>query len=332
MEQKTVDREKLTAYLLGRLPVEEQDALAEQYFTDDELFDRLLEVKADLMDQYARGQLPAADRPQLESYLDKQPDGWRELAVARALTKVIDAEDTAGKPETIRPVAVSPAPEPVGWRQMLVDWVARPVPALAMATGLIVLGSLLTWLILRNWQLNHDKEQLLAQMQQRDARQEQTQRETERKLAEVEARATQSEMELQEREKQLREVQASFQSPAVASPMIPWLMSSASLRGPGQPPDTVRLDPKAKTIALTIPVRGNQRYTGYEVELKTEDGNKQILWKDSQPYTPPIRRGENVIFHRPAKEFAQTSYKLTLTLISAGQPKTRDYYFTVVKQ
>jgi len=326
MEQKIADREKLTAYLLGKLSGEEQDALAEQYFIDDELFDRLLEVKADLIDQYVRGQLPAADRPQLESYLDKLPDGWREVSVARALIEVIDEENAIEKPVAIQTVAASLATEPSGWRQTFAAWLAQPVPAFVMVTGLIVLGGALIWLI----QLSHDKEQLLAQTQQREARQERSLREVERKLAEEQTSNAQLRQEL-ERERRLREPQAPVQSPAVSSPMISWLLSSTAIRDPGQPSETVRLDPKAKTVALIIPVRGKQKYTGYEVELKTEDG-KRILWKDSLPNTPPIRSGQNIVFYRPAREFAEASYKLTLTLISDQETRTRDYYFTVAGQ
>jgi anti-sigma factor RsiW len=331
MEQKTIDREKLTAYLLGKLSAEEQDAVAEQYFIDDELYDQLLEVKADLIDQYARGQLPAADRRQFESYLDKLPGGWREVAVARALVKVIDRESPAGKPATAQTAAASLAPEPAGWRQTFAGWLAQPVPALVMATGLIVLGGALIWLILRYQQLSHDREQMLAQMQQRDAQQTQSLRETERKLAEEQTSNAQLRQEL-ESERQLRETTPSVQSPAVSRPMISWLLSATVVRDPSQPSETVRLDPKAKTVKLTIPMRGKQTYTGYEVELKTEDG-KQILWKDNQPNTPPMRSGQNIVFYRPASEFADpNSYKLTLTLISKEETKTRDYYFTVARR
>jgi anti-sigma factor RsiW len=326
MEQKTIDREKLTAYLLGKLSAEEQDAIAEQYFIDDELYDQLLEVKADLIDQYARGQLPAADRRQFESYLDKLPDGWREVAVARALVKVIDKEEAVEKPVTVQTAAASLATEPSGWRQTLAGWLAQPVPALVMAIGLIALGGATIWLI----QSSRDKEQMLAQMQQRDAQKEQSLREAERKLVEEQTSNAQLRQEL-EREKQLRETAPAVQSPAVSLPMILWPLSSPLLRDPSQPSETVRLDPRAKTVKLAIPARGKQKYTGYEVELKTEDG-KQILWKDNQPNTAPIRKGPNIVFYRPAREFAEASYKLTLTLISDQETKTRDYYFTVTMQ
>jgi anti-sigma factor RsiW len=327
MEQKTIDREKLTAYLLGKLSAEEQDAVAEQYFIDDEFYDQLLEVKADLIDQYARGQLPAADRRQFESYLDKLPDGWREVAVARAMAEVVDRESAVGKPATVQTAAASLTTKPVGWRQTLAGWLAQPVPALAMATGLIVLGGATIWLI----QSSHDQEQLLAQMQQRDVQQTQSLREAERKLAEEQTSNAQLRQEL-ERERQLRATAPSVQPPAISQPMIFWLLSSTVIRDPSQPSETVRLDPKAKTVKLTIPVRGKQTYTGYEVELKTEDG-RQILWKDNQPNTPPMRSGQNIVFYRPAREFADpNSYKLTLTLISKEETRTRDYYFTVARR
>jgi hypothetical protein len=330
MERKAIDREKLTVYLLGKLPEEEHDAIAEQYFIDDELFDRLLEVKSDLIDRYVRGQLPAEDRPRLESYLNKQPDGWHEVAVARALTSIIDEEEAVEKPEATRPAVATQASEAVGWRQWLAAWLAQPSTAWAVAILLITVGGLLAWLIPHNRRLSHSNQQLLAQMRERDALHEQSSREAEGRLTETQAEAAQLRQEL-ERERQLRESLPPIPSPAVALPLISWPLSFTGLRAPGQPSETVRLDPKAKTIALTIPTRGGQKYTGYEVELKTEDG-RHILWKDNQPYTPPIQRGQNIVFHRPAKDFTEASYKLTLTLISAREAKTRDYYFTVARQ
>jgi hypothetical protein len=330
MESDIVDRQKLTAYLLGTLPEGEQDKLAERYFVDDTLFEQLLEVELELIDMYVRDQLSAEDRLRLESYLNSLPDGWHKVTVARALVKVIDEERLDAQAETIRPAAALPVSKSVGLWQTLFGWLTQPVPAFVMATGLILFVGALIWLILRNQHLSQDKEQLLAQMQQREARQEQSLREVERKLSDEQARATQLQQEL-EREKQLREAQPPVPSPALSLPMISWPLSSTAVRDPSKPAETVRLNPRAKTVALVIPVKGKQNYTGYEVELKTEDG-KQILWKDSQPHIPPIRSGQNIVFHRPASQFTEASYKLTLTLISDKETKTRDYYFAVVKQ
>ncbi|MGH9767793.1 MAG: hypothetical protein ACREAB_10205 [Blastocatellia bacterium] len=329
MESKTVDRQKLTAYLLGALPETEQEAIAEQYFTNDELFEMLLEVESDLIRQYVRGDLPAEDRPRLESYLQVLPDGREKVAFAQ-ISAQISPEDRAAAEAMLfeAPAADQRSAQTTGLRQPLVAivaWLAQPVPALVMVTGLLVLGGVI-WMFLYN-RMSQEKEQLLAQMRQRNAQQTQSLREAERKLAEEQTRGAQLQREL-EREKLLRKTQPTVQSPALSLPMISWLLSSTAIRDPGQPSETVRLDPNAKTVALVIPAKGRRKYTGYEVQLRTEDGGR-ILWKDSQPDTPPLRSGQNIVFYRPAKEFDEASYKLTLTLISDQETQTRDYYFTV---
>lgn len=89
MESELADRQKLVAYLLGTLPEEEREELAERYFVDDALYEQLLEIETDLIDRYVRGQLSAEDRRRLESYLNSLPDGQNKVAVARALAQVI---------------------------------------------------------------------------------------------------------------------------------------------------------------------------------------------------------------------------------------------------
>lgn len=329
MKTKTIDRQKLTAYLLGTLPEAEQEQIAEQYFINDELFEQLLEVENDLIRQYARGRLRPKDRLRFESYLKILPEGRREVAFTRALSQIIPEE----RADTGTPLSEEPAPAVVveqypartaGLWQTLTGWLAQPAPAWVTAVGLIALGGVI-WLFIYNRQLSNSNERLLAQMRERDARQTQSLVEVERKFTEEQTRNAQLRQEL---ERLHRKTQAPVQAPAFPSPRITWLLSSLKVRGSDQSSEALRLDRKAKTVALIIPDEGKRKYAGYKVELRTEDG-RRILWKDNQPYTPPMRREKDIVFYRPASEFVAASYKLTLTLINSQETTTRDYYFTV---
>jgi hypothetical protein len=213
-----------------------------------------------------------------------------------------------------------------GLAQTMAAWLAQPVPALVTLAGLTALGGVI-WLFLYSQQLRNGNDLLLAQMRERDARQTESVVEIERKLAEERTRSDRLQQEL-EIEKRRRETRPPDRTPAFPSPMIVWSLSPLAVRGSGQASEALRLDRKAKTVALVIPDNGRRKYTGYKVELRIEDSGRTLLI-DSQPYIPPARRGRDIVFYRSATEFEAASYKLTVTLISLQETTTRDYYFTV---
>jgi anti-sigma factor RsiW len=53
-------------YLLGELSDSDRQQLEEAYFAEDDLFERYLIVKEDLIDAYTRGELSAEKRKQFE--------------------------------------------------------------------------------------------------------------------------------------------------------------------------------------------------------------------------------------------------------------------------
>lgn len=328
MEQETKDRQKLAAYLLGNLPVAEQDEMADRYFVDDAFFAKLQDVENDLIDDYVRGQLPVAERRQLESYLSRHPDGSHKVIVARALAGVVEIAPSR-KPESSALAAfVRPVSDSVGLWPRLLALFKQPVFALACVTGLLFSSGVLIWLLQRNQRLSQDNQQLRALSEQHAQRQAQLQRDVreleERKIAE-QKRAMQLEEELA-REKQLRPAQT---PPNSNNPF--WILSAVVLKDPSAKPGTVPLNRATKAVDLKIPAAAGKSYTGYRVLLRTID--RQRLWEENLLHTPPPRAGRFIIFTRPASEFAETGYQLTLTLIEAnGTETTCDYYFTVERQ
>jgi hypothetical protein len=335
METEFIDRQRLRAYLLGALTEDEQDRVAERYFTDDALFVQLMEVENDLLDQLVRGRLSAKDRSGFESYLKNLPDGQDRVAVARALAEVAGEEQAAAREQETP--GFLPAAEPSGWWEWLPGFLTQPVPALISVAGLIVLAGLLWWFN-RYQQLNRAHQELLAEAQQRQTRQEKLQqdvRDRDQQLTAEQKRVEQLEQKLEQREKQLREAQAVAGGQFAPATTVPWILSPTGLRGlndPPAPPEEVGLGKNAKTVELKFPIREKARYVGYRVLLQTFDG-KRTLWMEDLPAQPPERDGRYVVIRRPARQFTNAAYKLTLTLYKAGGDETtRDYYFTVVKR
>jgi hypothetical protein len=63
------DRDEMRAYLLGSLSADRQASLEEAIFDDDEAYDAVLDEWYDLLDDYARGTLPASERELVERRL-----------------------------------------------------------------------------------------------------------------------------------------------------------------------------------------------------------------------------------------------------------------------
>ncbi|MEN3332707.1 MAG: hypothetical protein V7641_2072 [Blastocatellia bacterium] len=91
MIDQSNDAKRLTAYLLGELSDAEQEEIEVRYFTDDALFEQLLDIEDDLIDRYARGQISASQRRRLERHFLKSPARRKRVRFAEALLRHVGA-------------------------------------------------------------------------------------------------------------------------------------------------------------------------------------------------------------------------------------------------
>lgn len=303
MVEEVNHRQRITDYLLGRLPEAEQQELAAAYFEDDDLFDQLLEVENDLLDEYARGELETAERAAFADYLNRLPDGRHKVAVATVLG------GTEARPQPFLSAR---------------SW-------LAAAAGLAVV---LAGIGIYNLQVRRERDRLTAQTTKQEAEkaalQEQLSALT-RRTGEEQARAERLQRELDAA--QQRETGRAQETPSttVASLVFPIL---GALRGgaPDNPLPTVTLllTSKNDRVNLTVPLRSREDYFSYRALLQTRDG--KILWQGDQR---PIRsRNQKLTVHLPAKIFEPGDYTLTLMLTAKKDrlELQRDFPFTVVKK
>ncbi len=80
-----MNRDDLNAYLLHQLSESEREALEDRWVEDSALYEQLRNAEAELLDGYARGVLPAADRGRVEKYLLDSPVQRRKLRFAFTL-------------------------------------------------------------------------------------------------------------------------------------------------------------------------------------------------------------------------------------------------------
>ncbi len=151
-------REVLVQYLLGELSEEERSAIAERYFKDDDLFDELLELETDLIDQSVRGSLSEKDQDTFDRYLANLPNPQGKLATARALTQITEEEK-----KRAQQFLNGYVPPSVPWWQSLVKSAPGLPSALqyAVVAGLAVILLGLLFMFFQVRQLRHDNDGIL---------------------------------------------------------------------------------------------------------------------------------------------------------------------------
>ena len=149
MEGHLADQ-NIRRYLLGELDEAEQQRLEESLLTDDEMFEELLIVEDELVDEYINGQLAGTERARFEQHFLSTPERVEKLRFARAFKKKINAATASESSQPGTPVE----PDASSWKQWLPTFLQRaryPVLSLSLAAALLLLvvgGSL--WFIIRS--------------------------------------------------------------------------------------------------------------------------------------------------------------------------------------
>lgn len=84
-----MSRDDLIGYLLRTLPAGGREALEERWMLDPALYEQLQAAEADLLDQYARGELSADVRARVETCLLGSPRQREKLLFAQTLQKAL---------------------------------------------------------------------------------------------------------------------------------------------------------------------------------------------------------------------------------------------------
>jgi hypothetical protein len=95
-------RDDTMRYLLGDLPEEQAKALEQEYFADDELFERLGAGETDLLDEYVRGELTPAESEAFEQRLSVSASLRGRLEAARTLARGFDRTEVSVAPPVRR--------------------------------------------------------------------------------------------------------------------------------------------------------------------------------------------------------------------------------------
>jgi len=166
MRQTTEQNERMTRYLLGDLPENDQAAVEQEYFADPEKFEEVWAAENELVDRYARGRLSRGERELFELNYLQSPKHRERVEVAR---KLLEAADRQVVESGVAPQAVNPAPS---LRSRLIEALSIPrMPRfLLSATAFLLLFSVISWLALERARLNEEIGKTKAQLSDQQRR------------------------------------------------------------------------------------------------------------------------------------------------------------------
>ena len=296
-------------YLLGDLPESETHELEVEILRDDEKFEEMWELENRLIDDYVRGRLSLPDRARFERHYQASPIHRQRVAVARNL---VDQADAARVTVIRRPASLTwgaRLSERLGFS--LLSWKA------AWTLSVVLYAVSGFWLLLDRTQLRRNQDQLIAENQSRQNR--------EQVLSQELATAQQESKRLESELARLRAEQR-VQQPAILA-----LLLSPMLVRSGSAPQIVAPSPQTDLIRLQMAVeRGNAQQ--FQVSIRTVGGGS--VWENQ--IKPRAGQATNSIISAdiPVSTLPGGDYILTLSEINSNKElqELNRYFFRVIKQ
>ncbi len=146
---KTNDTQQQTIrdYLLGDLVGEQQTQFEERLLTSDAVYEELVIIEDELIDEYLREGLSASERESFESHFLAAPEHQEKLRFARTFTKYVAAEGPKYQVATDERVAEEPPLQSrPPWRWFGFLPIRSPIYGYALTAALILVVVGVTWL------------------------------------------------------------------------------------------------------------------------------------------------------------------------------------------
>lgn len=122
-------QERLRRYLLGQLVEEAREEIEKDLLAQDEVFEELLVVEDELIDEYLNGELAAVDRAAFENHFLSTPERHDQLRFGSAFQKLVAQTNRRAASETNVP------PRPWEWTRAVLS-----PPFRIAVLGIVVVG------------------------------------------------------------------------------------------------------------------------------------------------------------------------------------------------
>ncbi|MDX2030152.1 MAG: hypothetical protein SF339_05760 [Blastocatellia bacterium] len=316
---RAVDDNLLTRYLLGDLPEAEQTQVEELLFSDPACHDALRALKAELMDQYVRGSLPAAQRDAFARRFLTTGDGRRDWLFARALDAVLDEE---------RPAIAAPAEAAPSWRDRIAQFL-QPVSfwQTAMIAALLLLTVGGGYLLLETSRL---RGQLDLAARQLDAAQSAETR-LQDELRRAGARNQELDAGLRAAQEELDAARAEYNRLAASSgtgSLFGTFMSMVLVPGVGRGEervDTLFLTPQTRTAQLQLLLAPGERAAGHRAETRTKQG--ELVHTQTRLRARQTKDGTVLLLDIPTQSLPDGQYQVSLFGVAPGKPPELINYY-----
>ncbi len=331
----------MTRYLLGAATDEECVEVEEHFLRDAEYLRQLLALECEMIDDYVRGEMPAAERRSCERRVLASPQGLQQVARARKLHSQLDQ---IASEERVVSEEREPAPLIVGARKSLWEklraWLFTPMPVLqygmTAAALLLLLGGL--WLLRESSLSRRQIAQLTAEReslrqseknlqeqlvtQHGEGRQLSSQLENEkRQLAAERSRNAQ----LQQETRQL--LARSSSSPLAEGDFVELALASGIERNSGEP-RRLNIPVGMRLVRLQLELDPSISHRSYRVELNTAGGTQ--VWSQGGLAAQRADWGRFVTLLIPARALHAGEYELILRgLTDERRSEVAGYYYFI---
>jgi hypothetical protein len=313
-ESLIVTDELLVRYLLGELQETDRIRIQERSFSDDDLFERLLEAENDLIDRYARGELARDERRLFEKVVLPRESTRQRLTFAGALGAVTGS----GQPASAVGSSQGPTRQYVASRAKKV-WYGLAAAGLLVALGVVV------WLALPHSQQALRKETAQSQAPSQQQPSAAPINPSAGFKGNTESRPEPESPGANRGDQSGREAghDRTLQTGVATFVLLP-----GSTRSTDQNQE-LTIKSGTREVALRLQLDEADEYKSYGVILRTAGGNE--IWRRSGLVPGRFPFGKAVTVQATARSLVPGQYELELT----GRPGTgaealvNYYYFTV---
>lgn len=331
---ETPNDELILRYLLNELPDTESQAVEEKFFEDNELFTRLLTLESDLVDDYARGSLSAADRTRFEKGFLVSKERRQMVDNAKALSQYLD--------ERAKPAVSASSDEAATpfWQSIISFFSPQSLTwGYAMAALFAVLTVGVAWLAYDSIRL---REQLAASRNQQDQRAkklqqqiQEAQREKDELQGQIAGQSQQNEelsTHLQSTTERLEQLERELANLRQAQPTVVAAILTPGIDRGGAGPTTVIIRPGTQLLRFQLPLPPEiSDSESYSVTLNDSSGRRVLHLTGLRPIK--TRSGLALIVRVSSKLLEENTYVFLVRGEDQGEPQPAEpYQFNVVKR
>jgi cell division protein FtsL len=279
---------ELIRYLLRELPEDQVEEIEQRYFTNEDWFDELRRVEAELIDSYVAGELDSDQKKKFEQLYLSMPEGKSRVRFAEALR-----------------VKASELPKPATSFSGFKKWSTVQLLAAVLAVFAIA-GAWMIWELIHLRSENQSSQKKIQQLQQQsDDLQKQSAAKIQELTKELDSARMDEDVHPPEPIHGAKPPQPTF----LAVLMTPGLARGSSRM------QTIPVERGINFVRFELKL-DRDPFAAYRVSLQTADGDE--LWNLGMLKPLTTASGKTVKFDLPASRLDQRDYVLLLQGRTAG--------------